>query len=227
MKEQGILQWMSRMGRSWPETQLPFNINLPFMQLTEIHKQLATSPSQKHSVAHLFLKKYFLLFGFIPLWDAHLSTWGQPDELCQIAPTMVFPSLDEMELPDANHFSPVPCPVPCCPTSWHTKLSLLEQPAFTWAYSGQAVVSPANSHSCYLHCLHSSKSWGKSQFILQQHALACATFRWVWSRVSYFASVKSRPKLYLTLTVAKSLYKTQISGAFSKLFIKLFIVQLP
>lgn len=144
---------------------------------------------------------------------------------------MVFPSLDEMELPDANHFSPVPCPVPCCPTSWHTKLSLLEQPAFTWAYSGQAVVSPANSHSCYLHCLHSSKSWGKSQFILQQHALACATFRWVWSRVSYtrtdFASVKSRPKLYLTLTVAKSLYKTQISGAFSKLFMKLFIVQLP
>lgn len=92
-------------------------------------------------------------------------------------------------------------------------------------------LSSKHCHSCYLHCLHSSKSWGKSQFILQQHALACATFRWVWSRVSYtrtdFASVKSRPKLYLTLTVAKSLYKTQISGAFSKLFMKLFIVRLP
>lgn len=45
----------------------------------------------------------------------------------------------------AFRFFPVPCPVPCCPTCWHTKLSLLEQPAFTWACSGQAVVSPANS----------------------------------------------------------------------------------
>lgn len=122
------------------------------MPLTVVQKQLALSPLQSHHVLYLFHKKYFLLFGFILLWDACMSMHEEwvKSSWWQHLLWHLFSSLK------GSFWMKAICPalttVPWWP-AWDTpSTACVKSTGFTWARRGQAVVPAAKSkHGWYLH----------------------------------------------------------------------------
>lgn len=192
------------------------------MQLTEVQKPLADSSFQTCHVLYLFHKKYFLLFGFILLWEAYMSTWSHPDESYQTAFIMASFFLTEMALLNENHLSALT--VLSCWPAWDTpSTACVKNTAFTWARHGQAVVSAASSkHGLYLHQPMFSQALGKKPvhfLTASMYNLHVQLFGGFWSRPSHartdFAPVESRTKLYSTLTEAEASCESPVTRSFS------------
>lgn len=159
-----------------------------------------------------------MLFGFIPLWDTYLSTRGHLDELHQAAVFMAPFFLLEMELLNTNHLCPTPFVVP----------SLFEEP---WSHPGQthsrqAVISPANcNHSWYLHQPGFLQVLGKQSVYFPRIPTCMYNFEAGYPMLGLISLLLNQGQSSTRLWQVQShSAELQLSGAFSKSFMKLFIL---
>lgn len=159
-----------------------------------------------------------MLFGFIPLWDTYLSTRGHLDELHQAAIFMAPFFLLEMELLNTNHLCPTPFVVP----------TLFEEP---WSHpgqthSGQAVISPANcNHSWYLHQPGFLQVLGKQSVYFPRIPTCMYNFEAGYPMLGLISLLLNQGQSSTRLWQVQShSAELQLSGAFSKSFMKLFIL---